>query len=74
MSTQINIGQLATEVLKNGKTHKETLAIVKRVFPNCQTTRKGIASYASRAGIKRPGATINQAELMRVLDELKKAS
>lgn len=74
MSTQINIGQLATEVLRSGKTHKETLAIVRRVFPNAQTTLKGIASYASRAGIKAKRQVVNEAELAKVVAELKKAS
>lgn len=46
MANQVTIGQLIVELLKAGKSSKETLASVKLVFPDCQTTMKSVYHYA----------------------------
>ena len=47
----MTIGQFATQMLQGGKTAQETLALVKKVFPNSQTTIKCIYFYASKAKV-----------------------
>lgn len=48
----MTIGKFATQCLEAGKSAKETLALVKKVFKDSNTTIKCIYYYASKAGIK----------------------
>lgn len=69
---QITIGNIATQLLKAGKTADETLGAVKRVFPEAQTTKKCIYFYAHQAGVALQAArVVNKDELAKVIAELK---
>lgn len=48
----MTIGTFATTCLQKGKSAKETLEMVKKVFPNSNTSMKCIYYYASKAKIK----------------------
>lgn len=71
----MNIGTFATTALKAGKSSTETLALVKQVFPGCETTIKGIYSYASKAGIKLGNRStadpVKLAEALKMLEPVK---
>lgn len=71
MSNNITIGQLAVRLLESGKSAKQTLEAVKRVFPECKTTMKCIYYYSSKAKVRlvRTSA-VDQDELASVLQEL----
>lgn len=45
------IESIAVKLLKSGKSAKETLALVKKVFPKCQTSIKCIYYYSSKHNI-----------------------
>lgn len=67
----MTIGQFATQSLKAGKSAKETLELVKRVFPGCNTSMKCIYYYASKAKIKlAKSAAVDADELKKALAEL----
>lgn len=56
----MTIGQFATLCLQKGKSAKDTLAEVQKVFPGCKTTMKCIYYYAHVAKI--PLAKKSQAD------------
>lgn len=67
----MTIGHFATKALEAGKSAKETLELVQRVFPGCKTTMKCIYYYASKAKIKlAKSATADLDELEKALEEL----
>jgi hypothetical protein len=69
--TQVTIGKFATMCLEKGKSAQETLELVKRVYPTCNTSIKCIYYYASKAKIKlAKGSECDQDEMSRVLEEL----
>ena len=68
---KVTIGGIATRLLKAGKSAEETLAAVKRVFPEAQTTKKCIYFYASQAGIQlRRAAVVDEKALKALMQEL----
>lgn len=70
----MTIGQFATQCLSKGKTAQETLALVKKVFPQSQTSIKCIYYYASKAKIKLAKAqVVDNDALKAALKELKVA-
>lgn len=48
----MTIGKFATQCLRSGKSAKETLALVKKVYKDSNTSIKCIYYYASKAGVK----------------------
>jgi hypothetical protein len=67
----MTIGQFATLALQKGKTAQETLALVKQVFPGCNTSIKCIYYYASKAKIKlAQGAKVDSEQLEKALASL----
>ena len=48
----MTIGQFATLCLQKGKSAQDTLDLVKKVYPSCNTSIKCIYYYASKAKIK----------------------
>jgi hypothetical protein len=67
----MNIGQFATACLTKGKSAKDTLAMVQRVFPESKTTMKCIYYYASKAKIKlAKSAVVDPKELKKAMAEL----
>lgn len=72
--SKVTIGNIATQLLKSGKSAEETLQAVKRVFPECQTTMKCIYYYASKAGIQlRKASVVDAKALAEVLKDIKAA-
>ena len=70
----MTIGKFAEQCLRAGKSAKETLAMVKKVFPECKTTMKCVYYYASKAGIKlTKSAVVDQKQLEAALKQLKAA-
>jgi hypothetical protein len=71
-TNEMGIGKLATALLiKGGRSRKEVLETVLKVFPTAQTTMKGIAYYAKQAGItSRVKVEADADELAKVLAEL----
>lgn len=71
MAQQVTIEGIAVQLLKSGKSAKETLAAVKRVFPKASTTIKCIYFYSSKhkLGLQR-GAEVDEAALKAVLAEI----
>lgn len=64
----MTIGTFATQALKAGKSAQDTLALVKKVFPNSQTSIKCIYFYASKAQLKlKKTQEVNQEELEKAL-------
>jgi hypothetical protein len=71
MEKKTTIGGFATLCLEKGKTAKETLALVKRVFPDAKTTMKCIYFYASKAGIAlAKTAAVDDKQLKAAMKEL----
>lgn len=67
----MTIGKLATLALQQGKSAKDTLDMVKRVFPGCNTTMKSIYFYASKAGVRLAKHSVaDQGQLKAALAEL----
>lgn len=67
----MNIGQFATQALQAGRSAKETLELVKRVFPESKTTMKCVYYYASKAKIKlAKTAVADEKELKKALASL----
>lgn len=67
----MTIGTFATTCLTKGKSAKETLELVKKVFPNSNTSMKCIYYYASKAKIKLAKvAVVDEKELKMALKEL----
>lgn len=64
----MTIGQFATQMLQKGKSAQETLELVKKVFPNANTSIKCIYYYSSKAkiGLKK-AQVVNQEELEKAL-------
>lgn len=70
----MTIGQFATTCLQKGKSAKETLELVKKVFPNSNTSMKCIYYYASKAKVKLAKAqVVNEDALKAAMKELKAA-
>lgn len=67
----MTIEQFSVKCLTKGKSAQETLELVKRVFPSCQTSIKCIYYYSSKykIGLKR-SQEVNQEELENILEEL----
>jgi hypothetical protein len=67
----MTIGKFATACLLKGKSAKETLELVHKVFPKSQTTMKCIYYYASKAKIKLARAVeVDEVELKAAMEEL----
>lgn len=67
----MTIGTFATLCLQKGKTATETLAMVKQVFPQANTSMKCIYYYASKAKIRlAKGAVVDAVQLKKALETL----
>lgn len=68
----MTIGQFATLALTKGKSAQETLALVKQVFPQANTSIKCIYYYASKAKIKlAKTAVVDEKKMAEALKMLK---
>lgn len=79
MCVTMTIGQFSEECLLGGKNAQETLDLVKKVFPNSQTSLKCIYYYSSKlhkegkfGGLKKT-QVVNEEEMKKALKSLKAA-
>ena len=69
--SKLTIESLSVELLKSGFNPKETLERVKRVFPSCKTTLKGIYFYSSKYKVGLTSSQqVNTSELEAIRKEM----
>lgn len=67
MAQQVTIESVAVKLLKSGKSAKETLESVRKVFPQAKTSMKCIYYYSSKHKLGLQKSQVVDAEALRAL-------